>query len=77
MSRTIVYFHVYIILDFHITYRNVSVLCQSEWACLHKTVSMVVFFVKSNVTAYPKERALMQMYRVIPQTKKRELFRYL
>ena len=36
------------ILDFLITYRNASVLCQSECACLHKTVNMVVFFVKSN-----------------------------
>mgnify|MGYP000287742769 FL=1 len=26
MSRTIVYFHVYILLDFPITYRNASVL---------------------------------------------------
>jgi len=29
---------------------------------------MVVFFVKSNENAYPKGRALMQMYRVVPQT---------
>ena len=39
------YFHVNIILDFPITYRTDSVLCQSECACLHKTVNMVVFFV--------------------------------
>ena len=45
---TIIYFHVYIILDFSITNRNASVLCQSKCACLHKTVNMVVFFVKSN-----------------------------
>ena len=47
MLRTIIYNHDYIIhiLDFAITYRNVSVLCQSEYACLHKTVNMVVFFV--------------------------------
>ena len=46
MSRTIIYFHVYIILDFPITYRNASMLCQSECACLHKTVNMVVFLLK-------------------------------
>ena len=70
MLRTIIYFHVYIILDFPVTYRNASVLCQSECACLHKTVNMVVFFVKSNKNTYPKGRALMQMYRVVPITKR-------
>ena len=54
MSRTIIYFHVHIILDFPITYRNTSVLCQSKCACLHKTVNMVVFVVKSNENTYPK-----------------------
>jgi len=44
MLRIIIYFYVYIILDFSITYRNASLLCQSECACLHKTVNMVVFF---------------------------------
>ena len=63
MSRTIIYTHVNTI--FPITYRNASVLCQSEWACLHKTVNIVVFFVKSNENTYPKGRALMQMYRVV------------
>ena len=38
MLGTIIYFHVYIILDFPITCRNAEVLCQSECACLHKTV---------------------------------------
>ena len=46
MLRTPIYFHVNIILDFPITYRNASVLCQLECACLHKTVNMV-FLVKS------------------------------
>ena len=32
------------ILDFPITFRNASVLCQSECICLHKTVNMAVFF---------------------------------
>ena len=49
------------ILDFPITNKNASLLCQSEWACLHKTVNMVVFFVKSNENTYPKERAHTQM----------------
>ena len=42
------------ILDFPITFRNASVLCQSECICLHKTVNMAVFFVKSNENTYPK-----------------------
>ena len=66
------YFHDYIVLDVPITYKNASVLCQSECACLHKTVNMV-FFVKSNENTYPKGRALMQMYRVFPNNQKREL----
>ena len=37
---------------------------------LHKTVKMVVFFVKNNENTYPKGRALMQMYRVVPITKR-------
>ena len=67
---TIIYFYVYIILDFPITYRNASVLCQSECSCLYKTVNVVVFFVKSNENTYPKGRALMQMYRVVLITKR-------
>ena len=66
----VIYFHVYIILDFIISYRNASMMCQSECACLHKTVNMVVFIVKSNENTYPKGRALMQMYRVVPITKR-------
>jgi len=30
MSSTALYFHVYTILDFPVTYRNASVRCQSE-----------------------------------------------
>ena len=41
-----IYVHVNIILDFPITYKKASVLYQSEWACLHQTVNMVVFFLK-------------------------------
>ena len=51
-----------------LSYRNASVLCRSECACLHKTVNMVVFFVKSNENTYLKGRAFMQMYKVVPQT---------
>jgi len=46
MSRTIIYVHVNLKIDFPITYQNDSVLCQSECACLHQTVNMVVFFLK-------------------------------
>jgi len=66
MSRTIIYFHVYILSDFPITYTNVPVLCQSECTCLYKTVNMAVFYVKSNENKYPKGRALLQIYRVVP-----------
>ena len=62
MLRTIIYFHVYKTLDFPKTYRHVSVLCQSECTRLHKTVNMVVFFVKSNENTYLKGRALRLMY---------------
>jgi len=31
---------------------------------------MVVFFAKSNESNYPKGRALIQMYRVVPTTKR-------
>ena len=66
----------YIILDYPIIYTNASVLCQSECTCLHQTVNMVVFFVKSNENTYSKGRALMQIYRVVPITK-RELLKLL
>ena len=36
----------------------------------HKTVNMVVVFVKSNENTYLKGRGLMQMYRVVPITKR-------
>jgi len=39
---------------------------QSECTCLHKTVNMVVFYVKS----YEKRRTLMQMYRGVPIIKR-------
>jgi len=44
------------------------VLCQLECAC--KTVNMVVFFGKSNENTYPKGRAPIHMYRVVPITKR-------
>ena len=71
MSRTLIYFHVYIILDFPITYKNVSVLCQSEYTYLHKTVNMVVFFVKSNENTTQKgEHSCKCTNAVVPQTKR-------
>jgi len=70
MSRTLVYFHIYIILDFPITHKHAAVLCQLRCTCEHKTINMVVFFVKSNENTYPKGRALMPMYRVVPETKR-------
>jgi len=70
MSRTIIYFHVYTLLDFLITYINASVFCQSECACVHNTVNVAVFFVKNNENTYQKGRAFMQIYRVVPITKR-------
>jgi len=49
---------------------NITVRCQSECTCLHKTVNMVVVFVESNENTYPKGRALTHMYRVVPITKR-------
>ena len=43
---------------------------QSECACLHKTVNMVVSLLKVMKNTYPKGRALMQMYIVVPITKR-------
>jgi len=43
MARTTIDINVYILLDLPIIYTNASVLCQSECACLHQTVNIVVF----------------------------------
>ena len=67
MSRTAIYVHVYIKLDFLITYRNDSVLYQSECACLHKTVNMVSLLTVMKIPT--QKRALMYIYRVVPITK--------
>ena len=76
MSRPVTYIHVFTVLDLPTTYRNALVFCQSECACLHKTVNMVVFYVKCNANTYLKGRALIQMYRVVPRTKKEYKVRY-
>ena len=68
--KALIYFHIYILFDIPITYGIALVLCQSECTCLHKTVNIVVFFLKSNENTYAKGRALMQMYRVVPITKR-------
>ena len=57
---------VYLLTYYPITYKNVSVLCQSERACLHQTENIVNY--KNNENTYPKGRAPMQMYRDFPQT---------
>ena len=59
------YVHVNIILDFPITYKNASVLCQSQCACLHRTVNILVVFTPKNGNIYPKGRALMYVYGVV------------
>jgi len=59
-------FPCYILLDFPITYINASVLCQTECACLHQIVNMVVFFVNCNENTYTKRRALMQNVQSCP-----------
>ena len=41
-----------------------------QCAYLHKTVNMVVFFVKSNENNYPNWRPIMHMYRVVPISKR-------
>ena len=48
----------------------IQCFANSECAFLHKTVNMVVFFFKNNENTYPNGRALMQMYRVVLQTKR-------
>jgi len=67
---TIINVRVNIILDFYITHQNALVLCQSECPWPHQIVNMVVFFTKNNENTYSKGRSLMQMYRVVPQTKR-------
>ena len=47
-----------------------SVCYQSESTCLHQTVNMVVFSFKIDKNTYPKQRAFMQIYKGISQTKK-------
>ena len=65
---TIIHVHGNIILDFPITYKNASVLCQSECAsCLHQTVNIVVFFLKNNENN-PKGRALISTNMLLART---------
>ena len=39
-------------------------------AYLHKTVKMVLFLFKYDENTYQKGRVILQMYRVVPQTKR-------
>jgi len=73
MSRKIIYVHVYIISDFPITYRNASVLCQSECACLHKTVQVGIFLFKDNENTYQKRESTHANVQSCPSNEKREL----
>ena len=52
-----IYFNVYIKLDFPITHRNAEVFCKLESAYLHNTVNMEVFTVKSNKKKIPKRES--------------------
>jgi len=70
MLRTILYFNVYIILDFLITYRNTSMRCQSECACLHKTVNMVKQLLK--VVKIPKRESTHANVQSCPYNENRE-----
>ena len=60
-------------LDFPIIYRNVSVICQSKCACLHKTVNMVVFFVKSNEIHTQKRKSTHANVQSCPSNESRQL----
>ena len=55
-----------VVFSFNIKDNNIFPEC----ACLHKTVNIVVFIVKSNENTYAKGRALMHMYRVVSITKR-------
>ena len=44
--------------------------CFAECACLHKTVNMAVFFVKSNENTHQKGEHSSKMYRVVPNKKR-------
>ena len=70
---TIIHVHVNIILDFPITYRNASMLCQSECACLHQTVNMVDLVVNTNENTYPKRESTHANTQSCPSNEKREL----
>ena len=59
--------HVNIILDLLITYKNASAL---QIRTRMSTSDIVFFVTNNNENTYPKGGALMQMYRVVPQTKK-------
>ena len=66
------------ILDFPITYKNTSVLCQPIRMCISTSNSKHgSFLYKINKNTYPKGKAPMQMYRVVPQKKKTRTLTYL
>ena len=63
----------YILLDLYIAYRNASVLCQSDCGCLHKTVNIVVFYVKKWWKYLPKREVTHANVQSCPSKEKREL----
>ena len=66
------------ILDFPITHKNTSVLCQPIRMCISTSNSKHgSFLYKINKNTYPKGKAPMQMYRVVPQKKKTRTLTYL
>ena len=63
--------------NFPITFRNASVLHQSECTCLHKTVIIVVFFVKSNENNIPKRASTHANVQSCLSNEKRECDTYI
>ena len=53
---------------------NALVSCQPKWASIYQTVNMVISFLKIMKIPNPKGRELIQMYRVVPQTKTTKTF---
>jgi len=77
MSRTTIYFHVYIII--RLSYYVIEMLqrfASPITHVLHKAVNMVAFFVKSNENKkyLPKRESTLANVQSCPSNKKRELF---
>jgi len=69
MSRTIIYVHVNLIIDFPIIIQNTSIVCWSIRMCISIKYEIWEFslcFFKENT--YPKRRALLYIYKFVFQT---------